>query len=96
MPADVLRNLTAFVRALNQFPARYGEKGLLPVPRFLAAVPLRRAPSLFFRHYSDRFARAVAVARADSLAGQCLPSRFHRSRRRNVGGDRRGRGDGLG
>src|SRR4029453_18612486 len=37
-----------------------GERGLAPVPRFLAAVPPGRAPSLFHLHYSDRFLTGVA------------------------------------
>src|SRR5207249_4492771 len=36
----------AFVSALNQFRPLLGERGLLPVPRFLAAVPFRCAPSI--------------------------------------------------
>ena len=39
--------LVAFVSALNQFPALLGERGLLPVRDFLAAVRFRDAPSLF-------------------------------------------------
>jgi hypothetical protein len=50
----------AFVCALNQFRPLLGEKGLLPVPRFLELVPFREAPSLFHAHYSDRFFAAVA------------------------------------
>ncbi|MDQ3876801.1 MAG: lipase maturation factor family protein, partial [Actinomycetota bacterium] len=56
--------LIAFVVALNQFPALLGERGLLPVPRFLRAVPWQRAPSIFYMHYSDRFLRAVACTGA--------------------------------
>src|SRR5438046_2018955 len=52
--------LLAFLVAANQFPALLGERGLLPAPRFLAAVPFRRAPSLFHLHYSDRGLTAVA------------------------------------
>jgi Lipase maturation factor len=41
------------------------------VPRFLAAVPFARAPSLFHLHYSDRFGSLVAWAGA-ALAGAAL------------------------
>jgi hypothetical protein len=52
--------LLAFAVALEQFPALLGERGLLPVGRFVARVPFRKAPSLFHFGYSDR--RLVAVA----------------------------------
>ena len=52
--------LIAFTVALNQFPALLGERGLLPVPRFVAATGMRRAPSLFQLRYSDGLLRAVA------------------------------------
>jgi hypothetical protein len=52
--------LLAFVSALHQFPALLGERGLLPVPRHLAYLPFRRAPSLFHLGYSDRRLRIVA------------------------------------
>ncbi|MDH6237251.1 lipase maturation factor family protein [Cryobacterium sp. CG_9.6] len=45
--------LIAFISAINQFPALLGERGLLPVPRFVASVPFRRAPSIFHWHYTD-------------------------------------------
>ncbi|MFB7495591.1 lipase maturation factor family protein [Streptomyces sp. NPDC056161] len=47
--------LVAFLTAVRQFRALMGERGMLPVPRFVARVPFRRAPSLFHLHYSDRF-----------------------------------------
>ncbi|MFJ9742089.1 lipase maturation factor family protein [Streptomyces sp. NPDC101166] len=47
--------LVAFLTAARQFRALMGERGMLPVPSFTARVPFRRAPSLFHRHYSDRF-----------------------------------------
>ncbi|EIF00018.1 lipase maturation factor family protein [Saccharomonospora glauca] len=53
--------LVAFLSAVNQFRPLLGERGLLPVPEFLARVNFRRAPSLFHLHYSDRFFAAVAV-----------------------------------
>jgi hypothetical protein len=52
--------LIAFISALNQFPALLGERGLLPLRDFVAAVRFRDAPSLFHWHYSDRLLRAVA------------------------------------
>ncbi|MFF5670474.1 lipase maturation factor family protein [Streptomyces hygroscopicus] len=47
--------LIAFLVAARQGRALLGERGLTPVPRFLARVPFRRSPSLFHLHYSDRF-----------------------------------------
>lgn len=52
--------LLGFVSALCQFPALLGERGLLPAPDFLAAVPFRTAPSVFHFRYSDRWFKAVA------------------------------------
>ncbi|WP_199433598.1 lipase maturation factor family protein [Qaidamihabitans albus] len=52
--------LVAFVAAANQFRALLGERGLLPVPRFLKHVSFRESPSLFHWHYSDRFFAGVA------------------------------------
>src|SRR5947208_1861567 len=52
----------AFLNAFQQFPALLGERGLLPVPEYLARVPFREAPSLFHFRYSDRLLRAVALA----------------------------------
>lgn len=65
--------LVAFISALKQFPALLGEKGLLPVPEFLQRVPLRRSPSIFHFHYSDRFLKiacwsGIVVAAAIMLA----------------------------
>ncbi|WP_370499900.1 lipase maturation factor family protein [Mycolicibacterium sp. jd] len=51
--------LIAFVAAARQFRALIGEHGMLPVPRFVAQVPFRVAPSVFHLHYSDRFFSAV-------------------------------------
>lgn len=70
--------LVAFVSAALQFRALIGERGMLPVPRFVARVPLRRAPGIFHLHYSDRFfslcawlgallAAAVAAGAADAV-----------------------------
>lgn len=47
--------LIAFIAAARQFRALIGERGMLPVPRYLARTPFRRAPSIFQFHYSDRF-----------------------------------------
>ncbi|HKW78619.1 MAG TPA: lipase maturation factor family protein [Candidatus Limnocylindria bacterium] len=44
----------AFVAALRQFRPLLGERGLLPVPEFLARVRFLDAPSLFHWRYSDR------------------------------------------
>ncbi|WP_328752218.1 lipase maturation factor family protein [Streptomyces sp. NBC_00285] len=52
--------VVAFLTAALQFRALLGERGMLPVPRFVARVPFRRAPSLFQLHYSDRFFAACA------------------------------------
>ena len=59
--------------ARNQFRALIGERGLLPVPRFVARVPFRRSPSPFHWRYSDRLFEAVtwvgALASAAVLVG---------------------------
>jgi hypothetical protein len=49
-----------FLVALKQFTPLLGERGLLPVPRFVAYVPFGASPSLFHLRYSDRLLRAVA------------------------------------
>ncbi|MEV3987365.1 lipase maturation factor family protein [Streptomyces sp. NPDC049837] len=49
----------AFLSSLRQFRALIGERGLLPVPRFVASVPFRRSPGVFHFHYSDRFFAGV-------------------------------------
>src|SRR5262245_23430038 len=51
--------LIAFLIAANQFIPLLGERGLLPVRRFLRHVPFPRAPSLFYIHCSDRFITAT-------------------------------------
>lgn len=51
--ALALMYLVAFLVAVRQFRPLLGEQGLLPVPRFVASVPLRRAPSIFHLRYSD-------------------------------------------
>ena len=57
-----LTYLLAFLVALNQFPALLGERGLLPVPRYLGRAGFGDAPSLFHFRYSDRLLRAVALS----------------------------------
>jgi hypothetical protein len=52
--------LIAFICAARQFRALLGAQGMLPIPRYLAAVSFRQAPSIFHWHYSDRFFAAVA------------------------------------
>ncbi|MFJ5229501.1 lipase maturation factor family protein [Kitasatospora sp. NPDC088391] len=49
-----------FLAAARQFRALLGSRGLLPIPRHLARVPFRRAPSLYHWHYSDRLYAALA------------------------------------
>ncbi|GAQ62157.1 lipase maturation factor family protein [Streptomyces scabiei] len=65
--------LVAFLGAALQFRALIGERGMLPVPRFVERVPFRRAPSVFHLHYSDRFfagwAWAGCAVSASLLAG---------------------------
>jgi hypothetical protein len=50
----------AFVVAINQFVPLLGEHGLLPVPRFVAHVPFRFSPSLFYLAPSDMAFRGAA------------------------------------
>lgn len=52
--------LVAFLVAVNQFRPLLGERGLLPVPRFVRMVRFRDAPSLFQFRYSDRLLVVVA------------------------------------
>jgi Lipase maturation factor len=59
----------AFVAAARQFPALIGERGLLPVPRYLARYSFIRRPSIFHLHYSDRFFATVAWLGAALAAG---------------------------
>jgi hypothetical protein len=64
--------LIAFTAAATQFRALIGERGILPVPRFLAGVRFRDAPSLFHLYFSDRFFAALAwggAALAAAVAG---------------------------
>lgn len=63
----------AFVSTALQFPALLGERGLLPVPRYLSRVDRPPGPTLFRRHYSDTLLRLVAwtgaVLAASVVAG---------------------------
>src|SRR5262249_23189109 len=52
--------LIAFVVALNQFRPLLGAHGLTPVPFFVQNARFIESPSLFFFHYSDRFAMALS------------------------------------
>ncbi len=65
--------VVAFLVAANQFRALIGERGILPVPRFLQSAPARRYPSIFQLYYSDRFFAALAwggvALSAATLAG---------------------------
>jgi len=51
--------LVAFYGVLRDFRALLGENGLEPVPRFLARVSFRKAPSVFHWRYSDRLAMTL-------------------------------------
>src|SRR5262245_21449607 len=65
--------LIAFIAAARQFRALIGERGMLPVPAFVARVPSRNTPSIFHLHYSDRFFAIVcwfgAAVSAATVAG---------------------------
>ncbi len=52
--------LVAFLVAARQFRPLLGERGLLPVPEFIRAIPFHRSPSLFYWRYSDRILGVVA------------------------------------
>jgi hypothetical protein len=52
--------LIAFVGAAAQFRALIGERGMLPVPTFLASHTFWRTPSIFHLRYSDRLFAAVS------------------------------------
>ncbi|HTN59634.1 MAG TPA: lipase maturation factor family protein, partial [Protaetiibacter sp.] len=51
----------AFLSTLQQFPTLLGERGLLPVPRFLEFAYARKQPTIFRWHYSDRMLRLVCA-----------------------------------
>jgi hypothetical protein len=50
----------AFISSARQFPALLGERGLLPVPRYLARARRPPGPTLFRWRYSDALLRTVA------------------------------------
>jgi hypothetical protein len=50
----------AFVCAARQFRGLLGQRGLLPIPRYLRRVRFRDAPSVFHVRYSDRMFAVVA------------------------------------
>jgi hypothetical protein len=52
--------LIAFLNAINQFNPLLGERGLLPVPAWIKAVPFRASPSLFY--FAPRDAVFTAAA----------------------------------
>ncbi|OBI96751.1 lipase maturation factor family protein [Mycobacterium asiaticum] len=52
--------LIAFVAAARQFRPLIGERGMLPVPGFLARRSFWRSPSIFHLHYSDRMFAGVS------------------------------------
>jgi hypothetical protein len=52
--------LIAFLVAANQFVPLLGERGILPVPRFVEQVPFSASPSLFFLAPTDRAFTAAA------------------------------------
>ncbi|MFI5938675.1 lipase maturation factor family protein [Streptomyces uncialis] len=54
--------LTAFLGAALQFRALLGERGMLPVGRYVARTPFRRAPSVFHLRSDDRFLACWAWA----------------------------------
>jgi hypothetical protein len=51
--------VVAFVCAARQFRGLIGERGMLPVPDYLAHRSFRTTPSLFHLHYSDAFFASV-------------------------------------
>lgn len=51
----------AFLSSFNQFPALLGEKGFLPVPKYLTRITFQHAPSLFHWKYSDRLFRNLCL-----------------------------------
>lgn len=53
--------LIGFVCVLNQFVPLLGERGLLPVMRFVREVPFRSSPSIFYLFPTDRAFRVAGV-----------------------------------
>ncbi len=56
--------LVAFISSAAQFPALLGERGLLPVPRYLARIRRPPGPTLFSWRYSDALLRLVSFTGA--------------------------------
>jgi hypothetical protein len=61
--------LIAFLDAVNEFVPLLGARGLMPVSRFVRAVPFQESPSLFFLSSSDATFRIAAWA---GVALSCL------------------------
>jgi hypothetical protein len=53
--------LVAFLVALNQFAPLCGERGLTPISIIFKRSTFFDSPSIFWWHYSDRFAQVLAV-----------------------------------
>src|SRR2546425_1805991 len=53
-------SLIAFPVTVHHFSPPLGERGLLPVPDFVRAVPFGRSPSLFHLRYSDPLLLVIA------------------------------------
>lgn len=51
----------AFASTFIQFPALLGERGLLPIRRFLQTTYAKRQPTIFRWRYSDRMLRAICL-----------------------------------
>src|SRR5205085_2392721 len=70
--------LVAFVSAANQFVPLLGSHGLQPVTRFIAVVPFRESPSLFYFFPRDAAFRVCAWAGValSLLVLTGLPQRF--------------------
>src|ERR1700710_1786281 len=54
--------LIAFANVLGQFRPLLGERGLMPLPRYLPWSTFLGSPSLFHWRYSDRLLVAVGIA----------------------------------
>ncbi len=64
--------LIAFVCAARQFRGLIGERGMLPVPQYLANRSLRSTPSVFHLRYSDGFFATVCWAGAAISAAMAV------------------------
>src|SRR5437764_12954104 len=72
--------LIAFINAVNEFKPLLGERGLLPVPDWVRAVPFRETPSLFYLAPRDAAFTAAAWAGV-ILSSLVVASLAHRSSR---------------